>query len=443
MILPFVREWMADLESSDAFTPVRRHPSSAIGRKCMVGPAATARGLLLLSVVAALSCRSQTPVLSAREAGWQSDFTVLEREFPSRQVDVWARMTPAAWAQGVQQLRALPLASLSDAEIAQHIQALLAQFHDGHLRIFTGGSIAEPALLPVRFRWFPSGFYITGAASPELLGAQLLQLNGTPADALLPRLAPWLSVENTAGLHAAALNALSNIALLKAAGLVPHGQAAVVQLRSPSGTGQTLTLSPQLFRDIHWVTPGTLPLYRQPHSPENWSTRLPGRPVLYLRYAECHDEAHSRDLAHQLEAQLQAEPGLALIVDLRGNEGGDSAAFAPLLSLIRRQQLGQRHKLAALIDRNTFSSAFRNAVELKQAGAMLLGEASGQRPIYTGNVKNFTLPYSRLQIRYTTKWSRLGPPDALELPPDIAIQPTPAQYLRGEDPVLGRALSVL
>jgi transcription-repair coupling factor (superfamily II helicase) len=53
MILPFVREWMADLESSAAFERVRRHLAGGTGRRRVSGLTATARALYLPAFVKA------------------------------------------------------------------------------------------------------------------------------------------------------------------------------------------------------------------------------------------------------------------------------------------------------------------------------------------------------------------------------------------------------
>src|ERR1700753_851177 len=65
MILPFVRELMADLESSAAFERVRRHLAGGTGRRRVSGLTATARALYLPYFVrAAQSVQGQhAPVL--------------------------------------------------------------------------------------------------------------------------------------------------------------------------------------------------------------------------------------------------------------------------------------------------------------------------------------------------------------------------------------------
>jgi transcription-repair coupling factor (superfamily II helicase) len=63
MILPFVRELMADLESSAAFERVRRHLASGTGRRRVSGLTATARALYLPYFVRASQATSSAPAL--------------------------------------------------------------------------------------------------------------------------------------------------------------------------------------------------------------------------------------------------------------------------------------------------------------------------------------------------------------------------------------------
>jgi hypothetical protein len=394
--------------------------------------AVTLLSLLLLFC----SCKSQAV---SRYEQWQRDFSAFDTEFVRNQIDPFGRITREQWRNGIAQLRALPIDAMSNAAIAEQIEGLLARYHDGHIKMSPDGSTAEPEYLPVRFRWFPSGIYITSAVDPSLRGAKLLRLGTVQAESVLDRVASWVSIENESGLHAAASNTLWNAAALSASQIAESGKAVPMLVRLASGEEKTLELLPQPIISIHWSSPGQIPAYRQSRKPSNWLTLLPDRGLIYLRYAECHDNDLSSSLATQLESLIQ-NGGQRVVVDLRGNEGGDSAAFGPILKVLRTSAARKR-PLVVLIDRETFSSGFRNALELRGIGGTLMGEAPSQRPVYTGNVKSFLLPYSRLQIRYTTKWSRLGPADMQQINPEILLQPTPEQYVRGDDPLLDRASS--
>ena len=53
-----------------------------------------------------------------------------------------------------------------------------------------------------------------------------------------------------------------------------------------------------------------------------WSAAL--EDVLYVRYARCTWDLGLRAFTHDVLARLDADPGLRLVVDLRGNTGGTS-----------------------------------------------------------------------------------------------------------------------
>jgi hypothetical protein len=398
--------------------------------KCLLG--------LVLLVGGCASAADDT----SRAGQWRQDIQTLDREFSDRQIDPWARMQHAEWAAAIERLKALPFETMSDAAVALEIERLLARFHDGHIRVMTDGAGAQigagAKLIPLRFRWFPEGIYVVDAADARYVGARLVRLGETRAEALPERIAPWVSVENDSGLHAAVYAALSNATLLQAAGVTGAGNVAV-ELRLSDGETVKADATPQASSQIVWQPARKLPWFRQARTPANWLEEVPGRGVIYLRYAECHDGATTKALAKDLEARLEKAPAMRLIVDLRGNEGGDSGLFAPVLRVVRQSGLG-KGRLDVLADRNTFSSGYRNLMELRAAGARQWGEAPGQRPVYTGDVKSFVLPHSRVVIRYTTKWSRLGALGVVGTAPDVAVQPGPEEFLRGDDPVLARVL---
>lgn len=65
------------------------------------------------------------------------------------------------------------------------------------------------------------------------------------------------------------------------------------------------------------------------------------------------------------------------VIDLRFNSGGDSGVVNPLVHGLKQRGL----KVYALVGRDTFSSAFWTAQDLKRkANAVLVGEAMGEKP---------------------------------------------------------------
>jgi C-terminal processing protease CtpA/Prc len=132
--------------------------------------------------------------------------------------------------------------------------------------------------------------------------------------------------------------------------------------------------------------------------------------------------------------ELWASPRVErVVVDLRWNGGGDSQVFQPFIREIRKT----RFKPHVLIGPGTFSSGVLNAWQLrKKTGATLVGEPTGGKPNCYGDVRLLKLPSSGIQVAYSTKYFRLVPEDTPSLMPDITIEPSFEDYVRGSDPVL-------
>jgi hypothetical protein len=79
---------------------------------------------------------------------------------------------------------------------------------------------------------------------------------------------------------------------------------------------------------------------------------------------------------------------------------------------------------------------FRNSLH-----ALLIGEPSGSPPNEYGEIKDFTLPHSKIDVQYTTRYFRLltdSNPQTLE--PDLTVHRSIADFLSGRDPALDVAL---
>lgn len=84
------------------------------------------------------------------------------------------------------------------------------------------------------------------------------------------------------------------------------------------------------------------------------------------------------------------------------------------------------------------SSSFFAAMDLKESTtAVLAGEAMGPKPNAYGQIRRFRLPHSGLTVVYTTKCFRRAPGVTQgQMEPAIEVEPRPADWAAGRDPVL-------
>ena len=207
-----------------------------------------------------------------------------------------------------------------------------------------------------------------------------------------------------------------------------------------------------------------MPLYLQNSSLNYWFTYSAPLRLLYFKYNVCREIAGSpfAAFADKLLSTLDANPVDTLVIDFRGNVGGDSSVLDPLVAGLERGPAlfspNPRFVAYDVIDKGTFSSGMTNAISLKslqlQAAAanpglglekhmVVIGEPTGGAPVGFGNVVQFTLPYSRLTGQYSTKTFTLLPyiPAAPSFMPDIAIPIRSTDFFARFDPVLAAILA--
>jgi C-terminal processing protease CtpA/Prc len=130
-----------------------------------------------------------------------------------------------------------------------------------------------------------------------------------------------------------------------------------------------------------------------------------------------------------------------LIVDLRGNTGGDGKLPYQLLKkiiskpvlespggrLIRPVSNGWNGKIVLLCDRLTGSAAVYPAVIVKDSKAgIIAGEETGGRASYFGNVHSYNLPNSGLRFIVSTAYFMRpgGYDDGCGVMPDLVLDVT-------------------
>jgi len=209
---------------------------------------------------------------------------------------------------------------------------------------------------------------------------------------------------------------------------------------APAAPAAAVTLS-----SMYDVLPIPAMLYRKQLQKNYWFEYLPASRALYIQYNRCQEDPALpfTEFARQVFAAAEAARVERTIVDLRLNAGGNSRVIEPLLTGLKaRPALIARDRLLALVGRSTFSSGLMAAISLKKdLNAVLIGEPTGEKPNSYGEVRQLTLPHSRLSVSYTTKFFRLSSDgDPVALFPDVTVTRSLADVLAGRDPVFDAAL---
>lgn len=373
-------------------------------------------------------------------------------------------------------LRALPEA-LPPQKLHVALMQVMALADNGHSRV--SAMVERDALiLPVRVTRFAEGYYITRAAPPhrELLGGRVESIDGHPIDWILPRLQTLRGGVDGFRQQSAAIYILVQD-LLYGLGIaddpeastwtvrLPDGQLVTQRLQAsalqqgsalPSG-GRWLSAEPNKGVEQGWAA------YR-PHAddlpdtwrePDNRFRLFPARDscAQVVRVQSIADEGEQKIASFfaETEATLRAHPPCAVILDLRGNGGGDYTKawrFAHALP----GMLAPKGRIFVLTDPATFSAAITTAAFVKEAGGNrvhIIGEPVGDRLSFYSEGGKACLPNLKICVYYQTAkhdyahpcddlrecfWlNRFFPVRVATLQPEVVVPLTFADWRAGRD----------
>ena len=430
--------------SRGRFAPVWREVAGIL---CLLAVSAAAAG------AARLNSKAGQSSPTARADRWAQDLDTFAAEFAKQQKDFTTLYPKARFDCGLGAIRQ-SVASQSDAEIVLALMRLVASANVAHttVRAPTAGPLAFRRL-PLTLSWFSDGLAVTGAPDwlRAALGTRIIRIGSMTPVELEAAIAPYVSHENEMWLHQQSpalmvtVEMLQHFTIADATGRVP------ITVMTPGGAAVTLTVEPS---DPQNATPVvsmydalSIPpaLYRKHLQSYYWYEYLPDSRALYVQYNRCRNDPALafNDFSRQVFAAADTNPVDRTIVDLRFNQGGDSAIVAPLVDGLKaRARMVAPGHLFALIGRATFSSGLMAALDLRdKLRAVLVGEPVGEKPNSYGEVRTFTLPHSQLEVQYTVKFFRLMPNgDPPTVSPDVLVPRSLEAALAGLDPTLDAAL---
>lgn len=417
------------------------------------------RHVVMIGVVVALlfgakisgQTASQASPAATREVLWQQDLDYFANQFPQDEKDFKKLYPKRKFESQLATIRqSVPKAT--NAELTLDLMRLVASAHVAH-------TAANPPdgdtihYLPLYMLWYSDGLAILGSvdAYKDTIGTRVVRIGSMTPEQLETAVAPYISYEMDEGRHVGSQRFMAMAELLQHLGLAEADGSVEFRLARPDGTEFTKKISPladfhaargiSMYDALHIPVPLSLKQRRKKY----WYEYLSDSQTLYIQYNECENDPKLpfADFTKAMFDYADARPVQRIIVDLRFNGGGSSLVVKPLVEgLHARGALSSRGHLYTLIGPGTFSSGLMAARDFRRKlNAILVGEPLSEKLNTYGEIRELTLPNSRVTVNYSTKFFKLGKKnDGPTLTPDIFVPQSFADALAGRDPVLEAAL---
>ncbi len=384
------------------------------------------------------------------DAEWRADIRFVTNHLIANHVAPFHSTSEADFRSGTAELIS-SVGKASDAELVVGLSRLVASIGDAHtyLRFPAEGPLAFRPY-PVRFDWAADGLIIGSAVSryARLVGARVESLDGTPAESAFRVASAYLYRENPITARIAAPKVLSLAEAAAAIGVAASADSLALALRLPGGERETVTVRPLAATPDDWTEPHEArglpaPLHVRNRERNFWLEPLDDRNAWYVQFNSARDseEETIAAFAARLGDSLVARPAGDVVLDVRWNVGGNSAATVPLVRmLVAQRERAPDSRFFIVIGRWSLSATIVMLGDLTRLlDPVLVGEPTGARPnLYGENPFSARTPHGGLEFTWATQYFQpFGPgPQPEAVLPHVAAEPTAADLLAGRDPAL-------
>lgn len=388
----------------------------------------------------------------SRTEGWRTDIDYLVSEVTRVNHLYRIKPLPANFLTRCKELKR-DVPKLSDEEIFMGMGRMLEPLHQGHVSIALLPETQKPALrtLPVQFYAFPEGIFIVGSdeKNKDLVGAEVLKIEETPPAEVLKRIEEHASMENRMRILWGTPT-LGIVPVLRGLGVVPKGHEEVrLTLRTRDGQRVERTLGSVPTPQPRKLTPPPdvmAPLFIRDVPRAHWLQALPKNDAVYVQVNQIAPDPDETmpQFGLKLRTFLAEKPVKNVILDLRHNNGGNTATYTELLRTLVGHSLKPGNRLYVIIGRGLYSATANLITDLERlASPLFVGEPSSGTGNQDGDESSVTLPYSGIRGWLTSvRWQYSHPWDRrTSLVPDIPVQLTAKAYFAGQDPVLETILA--
>ncbi|MEZ4990493.1 MAG: tetratricopeptide repeat protein [Saprospiraceae bacterium] len=412
----------------------------------------------LLLVCVTFSLRAQTDL--SPEA-WREDLRFLQHTVHQDYPFLFKKVDAETFDKEVEKLyKAIP--QIEDHEVIVGLARIVSLFQYGHTALGLNAWYDHKGLgvkqMPYNLMQFKDGVFVQGVHKDyaDALGAKVIKVAGMPIEEAMSAVRPAFPTENEQFFKVYGLHLLGNPAVLHAQGVTKKLEPEITLTLEKGGKTFDLAfkgISTQHFpghygfiqQSEDWLDArdqSNTPLWLDQLDKIYYYKYLPEQKTVYIRHSQIQDDP-AEDIPTfyaRVFDFIENNDVDKLILDVRLNGGGNNYKNKPIVTgVIRSDKINQVGHFFVITGGRTFSACQNLVNELHTyTNAIFVGEPTGENINFYGDNRPVELPNSHLTARLSFAWWQDKPQweGGQWLPPQVAIEPTFADYQANRDPVL-------
>ncbi len=369
---------------------------------------------------------------------WDEDISYFSKNLKKNHKNLFHNLSEAEFDASITALRE-NVVGKTDSDIYISLLKIISKIGDSHTSISVNNSWFSNLPLEVFIAY--DGVLITGISEEyqQFIGDKIVAINGNDIEIVLDSFRDVIAFENEYCFKWFVTSYMRIPELYYYFGFSDSNNTLIINLES----GNNIELVSGNFSMVTIYDNIDKPLYLSNTQRYYWHQQIENSNILYIQYNKAKEmnSLSFNTFTNQVSEIVNQNSNInKIVVDLRLNSGGNSLIAKPLIQLLHSYVANDRlsaDSIFTIIGRKTFSSAVLNSIELKNSiNPVFIGEPSGGKPNHFGEVMAFSLPYSQIKVRYSTKYFSWLENDYSSLLPNIEIELNSNDIIEGNDPIL-------
>lgn len=392
---------------------------------------------------------------------WITDLNFLKTELAKKHKNLFFKISKQEFENDIENI-INSLDKDNDIETSLKLTQLIAKVGDTHTNLKIGHILNKRKTLPFGLISLKKGIYVnaTSKGNYEILDKRLIAINNFKVETIIDSLKTLFVPENKGVINENIPRLISNHVILKHFGFSkPNEDTYRLTLQDISGNLTNYNLKEKersrgRNRDkVYMKITAEKPFYMNGSRKIFKEKFFPKERIYFIQYNKCVsketiEKYGNKEFAYRYPSFKKFEVKILqtlksnsnidkVIFDMRFNQGGSSYLAENLIKEIaNNKNINQKGKLFVAVGSKTFSSAIFNTHDfIKNTYATIIGEQTGGKPNHYGNIKKFTLPYSKITITYSTEYYQLNDKNEKTITPDVLLERTYQDYKNGIDPI--------